>query len=205
MLCDRTPVGAVKRFFGGDFQQVGFIRRNIVQALEVMDYLDPEVEKHLLSALQDPYFEVRTQACRCATHFGQFLEGKRKWVNGILDRLEDDCFEVVIEAVKALGEIGTDSKAAEALLSMNESHYWQVRNAALHGLKRMVERRVLDPSEELLTKVSSFMLTSTDFRPHFQIKETYAAIRNYVKSDCKTEPLPLGKFRAPDHVVRKIQ
>ncbi len=38
MLCDRTPVSRIKRFFGGDFQQVGFIRRNIVQALEVMDY-----------------------------------------------------------------------------------------------------------------------------------------------------------------------
>ena len=205
MLCDRTPVSRVKRFFGGDFQQVGFIRRNIVQALEVMDTLDPEVEKHLLAALQDPYFEVRAQACRCAAHFGPFLEGKRQWVHGILDRLEDDCFEVAIEAVKALGEIGTDWRTAEALFSMNESHYWQVRNAALYGLKRMIERGMVDPSEELLSKASSFMLTSTDFRPHFQIKETYAAIRNYVKSDFKPEHLPQGKFRAPDHAARKIQ
>ena len=106
-----------------------------------------------------------------------FWRESKIWVNGILDRLEDDCFEVVIEAAKALGEIGTDWKAAEALLSMNESHYWQVRNAALHGLKRMIERGVLEPSEELLAKISSFILTSTDFRPHFQIKETYAAIR----------------------------
>ena len=205
MLGDRTPVGFVKRFFGGDFQQVGFIRRNIVQALEIMEYLDPEVEKHLLTALQDPYFEVRSQACRCAAHFGPFLEGKRKWVHEILDRLEDDCFEVVVEALKALGEIGTESRAVEALLSTKESHYWQVRNAALYGLKRMIERRVLDPSDELLAKASSFVLTSTDFRPHFQIKETYAAIRNYVKSNCKAEHLPRGKSAAPDRVARKIQ
>jgi UDP-N-acetylglucosamine--N-acetylmuramyl-(pentapeptide) pyrophosphoryl-undecaprenol N-acetylglucosamine transferase len=205
MLDDRTPVSTLNRFFGGDFQQVGFIRRNIVKALEVMDYLDPEVEKHLLSALEDPYFEVRAQACHCATHFGPFLEGKRKWVRAILDRLTDDCFEVIIEALKALGEIGVDSRAAEALLSMKESHYWQVRNAALHGIKRMIERGVLDPSEELLSKVSSFILTSTDFRPHFQIKETYAAIRNYVKSDHKPEQLPNHRFIAPDHVARKIQ
>jgi UDP-N-acetylglucosamine--N-acetylmuramyl-(pentapeptide) pyrophosphoryl-undecaprenol N-acetylglucosamine transferase len=61
---------------------------------------------------------------------------------------------------------------------MNESHYWQVRNAALHGLKIMIERGVIDASDELLSKTSSFILTSTDFRPHFQIKETYAAIRS---------------------------
>ena len=205
MLCDRTPVSRIKRFFGGDFQQVGFIRRNIVQALEVMDYLDSEVEKHLLAALQDPYFEVRARACRCAAHFGPFLEGKRKWVQAILDRVKDDCFEVAIEAVKALGEIGTDWKAAKALLSMNESHYWQVRNAALYGLKRMIERGVLDPSEDLLSKASSFMLTSTDFRPHFEIKETYAAVRNYVISHYKPAHPPQGKFTAPDHVARKIQ
>jgi UDP-N-acetylglucosamine--N-acetylmuramyl-(pentapeptide) pyrophosphoryl-undecaprenol N-acetylglucosamine transferase len=205
MLSDRTPVNAVKRFFGGDFQQVGFIRRNIIQAIEVMDHLDPDVETHLLSSLQDPYFEVRAQACHCATHFGPFLEGKRKWIHGILDRLDDDCFEVVIEAVKALGEIGTDGAAAEALLSRNESHYWQVRNAALHGVKRMIERGVLDPSEELLSRASSFILTSTDFRPHFQIKDTYAAIRNYVESGHKAERLPKGEITAPNHTARKIR
>ncbi|MDA8307748.1 MAG: hypothetical protein M0Z81_13075, partial [Deltaproteobacteria bacterium] len=40
-----------------------------------------------------------------------------------------------------------------------------------------IERGVLDPSNKLIADISSFILTSTDFRPHFQIKETYAAIR----------------------------
>jgi UDP-N-acetylglucosamine--N-acetylmuramyl-(pentapeptide) pyrophosphoryl-undecaprenol N-acetylglucosamine transferase len=205
MLCDRTPVSWVKRFFGADFEQVGFIRRNIVQALAVIDHFDPEVEKHLLGALQDPYFEVRAQACRCAAHFGPFLVGKRSWICGILDRLQDDCFEVVIEAAKALGEIGTDMKAADALLSMNESHYWQVRNAALEGVRRMIDREMLEPSEELLSRASSFILTSTDFRPHFQIKETYAAIRNRLKTDSKTGRPSPDALAVTDHVAGKIQ
>ena len=178
MLSDRTPVSRVRRFFGGDFEQVGFIRRNIIHAIEIMDYFDPDVEQHLLAAMDDPYFEVRTQACRTAAHFGPFLAGKPECVNRILRLLEDDCFEVLIEAAKALGETGTNWKAAETLLSRNESHYWQVRNAALHGLKRMIERGVLEPSAELIALTSTFILTSTDFRPHFQIKETYTALRN---------------------------
>ena len=177
MLADRTPVDTVRRIFGGDFEQVGFIRRNIVNALTVMDWFDPEVEKHLFEAMEDPYFEVRVQACRTLAHFGTLLAGKNECVDRLQDRLDDGCFEVVIEAAKALGEIGTDWRAARALLSMNESHYWQVRNAALLGIKRMIERGVLDPSNKLIADISSFILTSTDFRPHFQIKETYAAIR----------------------------
>ncbi|MGA2401402.1 MAG: glycosyltransferase [Syntrophobacteraceae bacterium] len=205
MLSDRTPVSRVRRFFGGDFVQVGFIRRNIVHALEVLDHFDPDVEKHLLEALEDPYFEVRAQACRCAAHFGPFLAGKRAWMNRILECLEDDCFEVVMEAAKALGETGTDWKAAEALLSMNESHYWQVRNAALYGLKRMIERGVLKPSAELLSMTSSFILTSTDFRPHFQVKETFAALRERSKENDKSEGRSLGAPASSDRVARKIQ
>ncbi len=41
-----------------------------------MDHFDPDVEKHLLAALEDPYFEVRAQACRSAAHFGPFVAGK---------------------------------------------------------------------------------------------------------------------------------
>ena len=178
MLSDKTPVSRVKRMFGGDFEQVGFIRRNIVQALQILDTFDEGVEKHLLSALEDNYFEVRAQVCRTAAHFGPVLAGKSVWIDALFERLDDGCFEVVIEAAKALGEVGTDNKVAERLLALNESHYWQVRNAALHGIKRMIERGWIEPSPELLARTSSFILTSTDFKPHFQIKETYASIRN---------------------------
>ena len=204
MLSDRTPVSKIKKLFGGDFEQVGFIRRNIVQALQVMNHFDSDVEEHLLAALEDPYFEVRAQACRSAAHFGLFAAGKKLWMNGIVERLEDDCFEVVIEAARALGEIGTDWEAAEALFSMNESHYWQVRNAALYGLKRMIERGVVNASEELLSKTSSFILTSTDFRPRFEIMETYRAIRKCAKRYKSEHRLP-GTAALSDHVFRKNQ
>ena len=109
-----------------------------------------------------------------------------------------------MEAAKALGETGTDLKAAEALLSMNESHYWQVRNAALYGLKRMIERGVLKPGPELLSMTSSFILTSTDFRPHFQVKETYAALWKRSTENDESEGHSLGAPASSDRVARKI-
>lgn len=178
MLADRTPASRMKRLFGGDYEQVGFIRRNIVQALQVLDQFDPEIERHLLQAMKDPYFEVRSQACIAAAHFGKHLVGKETWLDALLEALHDNCFEVVTEAAKALGEVGVDHRASDVLLRLRESHYWQVRDAALKGLKRLLDRGIVSPSVSLMSDMSSFILTATDFRPHFTIKETYKTVRN---------------------------
>ncbi len=179
MLADRTPVSRFKEFLGGDFEQVGFIRRNVLQALRILNRFDGEVEKHLFMALEDPYFEVRSQACVTASHFGFFLSGQEWWFHALEQRLQDPCFEVVIEAALAIGELGTDSSALEILLRMRESRYWQVRNAALKGIQRLLQRKIIVPSRELLTETGTFVLTSTDFRPHFAIKETYKNLQKY--------------------------
>lgn len=181
MLTDRTPTSRIKRCFGGDFEQVGFIRRNIVQALQVMNYCDSTVEKHLLVAIEDPYFEVRTQVCKAAVHFGPYLAGKEKWFQALSNRLNDKCFEVVIEAARALGEIGVEGRTLEVLFGLKEHPYWQVRNAALKGILRLLERHVIPPSLDLLCAINHFILTATDFRPHFSIKSSYQSIERYCR------------------------
>jgi UDP-N-acetylglucosamine--N-acetylmuramyl-(pentapeptide) pyrophosphoryl-undecaprenol N-acetylglucosamine transferase len=178
MLVDRTPANPIRRWFGGDFEQVAFIRRNIVQALQVLNYCDENVERHLLMALEDPYFEVRSHVCAAVAHFASVLEGKDVWVQAMVKGLEDQSFEVAVQAARALGEIGSDQKVLQVLLQLRESHYWQVRNAALIGIRRLVERGVVEPSESMLADVSSFILTATDFRPHFSIKQTYQSVQN---------------------------
>ena len=177
MLVDRTPANPIRRCFGGDFEQVAFIRRNAVQALEVLNQCDANIEKHLLTALEDPYFEVRSHVCGAVAHFASSLEGKEIWIEALLRCLQDNSFEVAAEAAKALGEIGTDQNVLEVLLRLRESHYWQVRNAALVGIKRLVERGVIKPSKALLSQISGFILTATDFQPHFSIKETYKTVQ----------------------------
>lgn len=187
MLSDQTPDAWIRRFFGGDFKQVGFIRRNIVYSLRVLDQFNSDVERHLLMALDDPYFEVRTEACRTVAHFGKYCAGKDAWMQGLLRRLEDGSFETAVEAARALGEVGVDGKAFSALLNLRENFYWQVRDAGLYGIKRLLERHVIAPSPDLLSQVSTFVLTSTDFRPHFSIKETYQTIERYCRERLTAE------------------
>jgi UDP-N-acetylglucosamine--N-acetylmuramyl-(pentapeptide) pyrophosphoryl-undecaprenol N-acetylglucosamine transferase len=177
MLIDRTPASFVRRCFGGDFEQVAFIRRNIVQALQVLNQCDANIEKHLLIAVKDPYFEARAQVCGVVGHFAPYLVGKAVWINAMLNCLKDKAFEVAAQAAKALGEIGTDDAILEVLLGLRESYYWQVRNAALLGIRRLAERNVVRPSEDMLNEISGFILTATDFQPHFSIKETYQTVQ----------------------------
>ena len=187
MLADRTPANPIRRWCGGDFEQVAFIRRNIVQALQVLDYCDENVEKHLLMALEDPYFEVRSHVCAAVAHFAPILAGKEGWVEAMMKSLHDPSFEVAVQAARALGEIGNDQRVLQVLLQLRESHYWQVRNAALIGIRRLVERAVVQPSEAMLADVSSFILTATDFRPHFSIKQTYQSVQKRCRESLSGE------------------
>lgn len=203
MLVDRTPAHPLRRWFGGDFEQVAFIRRNIVQALQVLNCCDENIEKHLLIALEDPYFEVRSHVCAAVAHFASVLAGKQVWVEAMVKSLQDPSFEVAVQAARALGEIGSDQRVLQVLLDLRESHYWQVRNAALIGIRRLVERGVVQPSEAMLADVSSFILTATDFRPHFSIKQTYQSVQKRCREslsgevrDQETAPSP------PDHHER---
>jgi UDP-N-acetylglucosamine--N-acetylmuramyl-(pentapeptide) pyrophosphoryl-undecaprenol N-acetylglucosamine transferase len=203
MLVDRTPVSWVKRRLGGDFVQVGFIRRNIAQALRVLDVINNEVEQHLLVAIEDPYYEVRAQVCRTAAHFSASLAGKEVWLSALLKRLQDESFEVLVEAARAVGELGVDGRALDALLDLRNAFRWQVRDAALQGVKRLLERRIICPSGELLERVSHFVLTATDFRPHFSIKDSYRSIETFCRqrmtqpTDCSENqlesPIATGK------------
>lgn len=177
MLVDRTPAPWIKRMFGGDFREVGFIRRNIVYALQVMNRYDPEIERHLLVAAEDPYFEVRSQVCRAFAFFGPRIYETERVFETVLRGLRDPCFEVAVEAATAVGEVGTDHRALETLLRLRENHYWQVRDAGLRSIHRLLQRGVVPPTDVLNAEIGSFILTATDFRPHFSIKESYQVVQ----------------------------
>ncbi|MEJ5299880.1 MAG: glycosyltransferase [Thermodesulforhabdaceae bacterium] len=176
MIEDRTPVPLWQRLLGGDFREVGFIRRNALKSIRLLGVFDAKVARAVEKALDDPYYEVRAEACQVVTHFSELLAGKDVWFKRILAKLRDPSFEVVVEAAVAIGHIGVDNRAIEVLFSLGTHHFWQVREAALRGILKMLERHVICPSPELYRGLNGFILTSTDFVPHFPIRETYCAI-----------------------------
>ena len=157
---DRKPASLLKRLFGGDFEQVGFIRRNVISALVRMNEFSPEIEKALLAGLEDPYYEVRAEAAQAAAVFGFRLSSPDKFVSALLKLLTDDTIDVSVAAAEALGKIGRERDAFPALLGMWDSRLWKVRAAVLRGLFHLVDRGEITRLEILEAQVPRFILTS---------------------------------------------
>jgi UDP-N-acetylglucosamine--N-acetylmuramyl-(pentapeptide) pyrophosphoryl-undecaprenol N-acetylglucosamine transferase len=176
LLDDKRPAPLIKRMFGGDYVQVGFIRRNIITALGRLGESSPEIEAALLAAFDDPYFEVRAEAARTAALLADRLSDRGAMVAGLGRLLSDRWLEVAGAAAQALGKVGHAHDALPALLSLQNARLWRLRAAALEGLLSLVERGEAGDPAVLVAALNHFVLTSTDFTPEFQIKRLYGRL-----------------------------
>jgi UDP-N-acetylglucosamine--N-acetylmuramyl-(pentapeptide) pyrophosphoryl-undecaprenol N-acetylglucosamine transferase len=176
LLADKRPAPWPQRLLGGDYRQVGFIRRNILTAVARLGVVRPEVERALLESFKDPYFEARAEAVRTASHLADRLIDRRAIVQGLRPVLDDRWLEVASAAAEALGKIGGAEDALPALLGLKDAKYWMVRAAALEGILSLVRRGEAGDPEALKENLREFVLTSTDFKPEFQIKRLYGRV-----------------------------
>ncbi len=180
---ERKPVPWFKKLLGGDFEQVGFIRRNILTALIRLNELSPEVEEALLAGITDPYYEVRAQAAHAVAHFGPRLSSTKILVEAVKKLLADSNIDVTVAAAEALGQIGGEKDALPALLGMWDTRLWKVRAAVLRGILHLVKRGTIGNPEMIENQAAKFILTSTDFRPHFEIKAVYRHLMELIETE----------------------
>jgi UDP-N-acetylglucosamine--N-acetylmuramyl-(pentapeptide) pyrophosphoryl-undecaprenol N-acetylglucosamine transferase len=176
LMNDKRPAAWIKRLFGGDYVQVGFIRRNIMSALGRLGEVTPDVEAVLLGAFTDPYFEVRAEAARTAALLAGRLADRGDLVAGLRQLLSDRWLEVAAAAAQALGKVGHAHDALPALLALQDARFWRLRAAALEGLLSLVDRGEAGDPSTLTASLNQFVLTSTDFKPEFQIKRLYGRL-----------------------------
>lgn len=176
LLADRTPAPFLQRLLGGDFAQVGFVRRNAFTALARLGVVDAGVEEALLAGLSDPYWEVRAVAARTMARFAGRLERRADGVAALVHGLADRNLEAAAAAAEALGALGTEADALPALLSLADYRFWKVRAAALRGVLTLVERGEVRDRAKLKGALPAFLLTSTDFRPQFEMKLSYRRV-----------------------------
>ena len=178
LLQDRRLAAWYKRMLGGDFEQVGFIRRNALTAIARLGIVTPPVEAALSASFSDPYYEVRSEAARTATALNRLFsdDARRRLTAGLIGLLRDPWLEVAATAAEALGAIGGKDDALPALVELQNYRYWVVRAAGLRGLLSLVERGAAGDLDELERQLRGFVLTATDFRPEFTIRSSYAGV-----------------------------
>ncbi len=170
MLEERRPVRWPYRLLGGDFVQVGFIRRNIFDALIRLDADCEETFKAIELGLEDPYFEVRSHAARAAEHFADRLGGRAPRIQRRLEALlNDKRFEVVCAVVEALGGTSADGRVVERFRRFRYSKYWRIRLSVARALVRLLERGVAH-AEDVEALLEEVLITSDGFQPHFPLK-----------------------------------
>jgi UDP-N-acetylglucosamine--N-acetylmuramyl-(pentapeptide) pyrophosphoryl-undecaprenol N-acetylglucosamine transferase len=187
---ERKPVSLFKRVLGGDFEQVGFIRRNIIISLVRLNELAPGVEKALLMGLQDPYYEVRAEAAHAAAFFGSRLSSPAGIISNLLRLLTDPAIDVTVAAAEALGKLGGERDALPALLGLWDARPWKIRAAVLRGIVHLVDRGTIADLKMLEEQAPRFILTSTDFTPQFEIKATYRHLMESVFKEKEKRPRP---------------
>lgn len=176
LLADRTPAPLFRRLLGGDYVQVGFVRRNAYAALARLGVVDAGVEEALLAGLADPYWEVRAEAARAAARLAGRLSRRDEVVAALVAGLSDPNLEATAAAAEALGALGDERDALPALLALADYRFWKVRAAALKGVLSLVERGEVRDRAKLAGALPAFLLTSTDFRPQFEMKLSYRRV-----------------------------
>jgi UDP-N-acetylglucosamine--N-acetylmuramyl-(pentapeptide) pyrophosphoryl-undecaprenol N-acetylglucosamine transferase len=188
LLADRTPAPWYKRMLGGDFEQVGFIRRNAIAAIARLGVVTPAVEQALAAAFVDPYYEVRAEGCRAVTVLDRGLspEERTRLVAGIIPLLRDRWVEVIAAAAEALGHVGGPGDARPALVALRDQKLWMVRAAGLRGILALVERGQAGDLESLSREIRAFALTATDFRPEFTIRTSFGRVVDAIQAQRST-------------------
>lgn len=172
LLRDKTPAPRLQRLFGGDYRQVGFIRRNAVTTISRLGVYDTPVRATLLDLLADPYYEVRSVAARAfAALAPETGERDDEVLGGLRGLLRESSFEVRSAAILAMGKTG-DGAVAEWLRPFYQDPNGKVRQAVIDALNDLVRRKMIDDLDGLCEELDGILITSNHFDPDFPIKRT---------------------------------
>ena len=147
--------------------------------------LNPEVERALFVALDDPYFEVRSQAARALATLGSKLRGAaaEEAAVRVTRLIRDRNFEVARDGVRALGQLALDAETAlPALKALHYHRNWQVRDALIGAYRRLYERGILRDRDQMLAILDDVLITTEGFRPLFPLKQNVQRFRNHLEN-----------------------
>ncbi len=189
ILQDKTPAPRWHRMLGGDYLQVGFIRRNAMQTLIQLDFWNPKVRQALLDGLADPYFEVCTRAADAVIHFADSIGSDKAFLQALDQMSKDSAFEVSSKAFLALGHIDDRESTYERMKEDFQHPNWRLRSGLLESIQTLVQRGIIGAGR-VQNDLDQFLLTSTGFTPHFALRERMQILSQSLQKAKEDSPKP---------------
>ena len=186
LLRDRTPAPLLQRLFGGDYRQVGFIRRNAVTTIGQLGVYDASVRTVLLDLLSDPYYEVRSAAALAFADLApETGDADEEVLDGLRRLLRESSFEIRSAAIRALGKMG-DGAVAEWLRPFYQDPNGKVRQAVIDALTDLVRLKSIVDLDGLRKELDDILVTSNHFDPDFPIKRTLNRLIGMIRHQQET-------------------
>ncbi|MFH0881892.1 MAG: glycosyltransferase [bacterium] len=187
ILTDRTPASWQHRLLGGDFVQVGFIRRNTLAAIALIGDYGEDTLKALPTAIDDPYYEVRSTAMRLIRRIlREGVELTPEIIGAVERHTADPNLEVRWESLHTYGYCGTPEAVLTACRPYILAIQTPVRDAVLRAYLALSERfkgTKEDWVQQLEQDLDRFAITSVSFHPFFPLKERYTTLRKRLREE----------------------
>lgn len=165
---DQRRPRLLARLLGERHYQNGFIRRNLATSLGQIGVASPEVITQLQTMLDDPYWEVRTEAMQALARLAPRSHDP-ELVARVESFLASKNFEEVQAAVYYWDRRGVTDNWRGAILPLLNHNNIRVREKTVTALITQVKERRL-PGGELEPVLKDVLVTSTWFSPEFPLK-----------------------------------
>ncbi|MFC1537698.1 glycosyltransferase [Gemmatimonadota bacterium] len=173
LASDRSRAPFYKKLFGGDFKQVGFIRRNALISLGKLGIWDDRLRDLLVSVLtEDPYYEARSAAVGVILILRDKIGSCGQLARVLETNVDHRSPEVRWKSIEALGAVTDKPELLENIERFLFHPNWRIRQALILAVGYMVERGLVQPGVSLIKQVEGIIPTCTDFIPTFPLKRT---------------------------------
>lgn len=174
-----------------DRKEVPIIRRNALRNIQTAGFqLNSDF---LFGCLNDPYWEVRSEALRALAHNSTPAdETTAKLVNKLFNversSLRETNLEVLMHYVASLGIFGTSPRAQEALSLLAKHGNWLIRAQTAIALNHLC-RRFPDTAQQITGVLETIDPQSDGIHPVFLLKKTLAHTAASIESSSSLAPL----------------
>ncbi len=160
ILKDKTPASRFQKLLGGDYKQVGFIRRNAFDTLARLKKWSPDMLDIFHNVTGDPYWEVKVEACRAMGDLSDFVpEKSKKEIIDILFAIQENAYFEVLEAsLVALSKYNISLDILPGLRKLYFHPNRKVRISTARLLFKMREEAVFPDENSFYNEISDIFI-----------------------------------------------